>query len=120
MATTHADGCQMDTQSPRPIHELVRDLIHRDLVVRRAAENELVALPVPALLAALHDPDPDVRVTARDEIARLRGSSALQAWALLPRHINTSLRGDLLVSIAAVDDPRALAILTAALNDRSS
>jgi HEAT repeat protein len=120
MTATHLDGCQMDTQPTRPIQALVHDLIHRDPVVRRAAENELVALPVPALLAALHDPDHDVRVTAMDEVARLHGLRAIEAWVLLPRRTNSFLRGDLLVNLAYTDDPRALPILTAALKDRSS
>ena len=110
----------MHTQPARPIQLLVSDLLHRDPIVRRAAENELAALSVPALLAALHDPDPDVRLTATDEVARLHGSRAIDAWFLLPTTTNSFLRGDLLVNLATADDPRVLPVLTAALKDRSS
>src|SRR5438132_1446366 len=120
ITAAHSDGSQMDIQPARPIQLLVSDLLHRDLIVRRAAENELAALPVPALLAALHAPDPDVRLTATDEVARLHGARAIEAWFLLPRNANSLLRGDLLVNLATADDVRVLSILTAALKDRSS
>mgnify|MGYP000929587734 CR=1 FL=1 len=120
MTIPDLDEFHMDFQPVRSIQSIVSDLLHRDPIVSRTAETELATLPVSALLAALNDPNPDVRVTATDEVARLREQRAIDAWLLLPPNTNSFLRGDLLVNLASATDPRVLSLLTAALKDRSS
>jgi HEAT repeat protein len=72
------------------------------------------------LIAALDDPNQDIRIEAHDDLARLQGAQAVEALLRLPKGAGSFLRGDLLVNLAYAHDPRALPILTAALKDRSS
>jgi HEAT repeat protein len=72
------------------------------------------------LIAALDDPNQDIRIEAHDDLARLQGSQAVEVLLRLPKEAGSFLRGDLIVNLAYADDLRALPMLTAALKDRSS
>ena len=106
---------------PDVAERVERDLSAADPATRRAAARELPSLGsrrgAPLAIAALSDPDDDVRLAAADAAIRLRASGAtdaVTAWLNAP---DVRLRRKACEVARALPSPRAVAPLARTLGD---
>lgn len=106
---------------PDVVERIERDLSASDAVTRRAAARELVHLGRvhggPLALAALDDPDDEVRLSAAEAAIRLRvaqASDVVVPWLNAP---DARLRREACEVVRALPNPRTIAPLARTLGD---